>query len=120
MRLSPDFALEEFSPPPAVSRRRLDQLRQLCQDYLQPLRDEFGRTTITSGFRSRHHNVSVGGAPMSYHVWMHGRPGVAADVVCQRGNPRQWYEFLDRLGAPGLGLYDTHVHVDNRQRHARW
>jgi hypothetical protein len=41
-------------------------------------------------------------------------------VSCARGTPREWFEQLDALGAPGLGLYRTHVHVDNRSGFARW
>jgi zinc D-Ala-D-Ala carboxypeptidase len=95
-------------------------LRSLCQEWLEPLRDRFGRVTVHSGHRSAAWNRAVGGAPLSQHVYGEHGYGVAADVSCERGTPREWFEFLDRLGAPALGLYDTHVHVDNRRQHARW
>lgn len=122
MRLSPHFEAWEFAssdgrPTPA---RQLHWLRRLCLDYLEPLRQEYGVTHVTSGFRSTRHNDDVGGAPRSMHRRIPNRRGAAADVVCARGTPREWYEFLDRLGCPGLGLYDTHVHADNRAGRARW
>lgn len=122
MRLTAHFDSDEFrtrdgSPTPA---RQLHWLRKLCQDYLEPLREEFGPVTITSGFRSVRDNSRVRGAPSSYHTRIPHRRGAAADVICRRGTPAEWYRFLDRLGAPGLGLYPSWVHVDNRAGRARW
>jgi len=121
-RLSPHFLLREFdgrdgalAPLDTVS-----QYRALCRDWLEPVRAEFGETRILSGYRSVSHNKAVGGAPQSFHVARSSRIGVAADFTCARGRPRQWYDFLDKLGAPGLGIYSTHVHVDNRATRARW
>lgn len=122
VRLSPHFDSDEFATD---GRRRppdrfLRWARRLCTLYLEPLRSEFGAVTVHSGSRSGAHNAEVGGAPSSMHVSLPGRRGAAADVSCARGTPREWYRFLDRLGAPGLGLYADHVHVDNREGHARW
>jgi uncharacterized protein YcbK (DUF882 family) len=122
MRLTAHFDSREFAsrdgvPAPA---RQLHWLRRLCRRYLEPLRQEFGVVVVHSGFRTSKHNDNVGGAPGSFHLRIPHRRGAAADVSCARGTPRDWYEFLDRLGAPGLGLYDTHVHVDNRRGRARW
>jgi zinc D-Ala-D-Ala carboxypeptidase len=94
--------------------------RQLCADYLEPLRVKFGPVTIHSGLRSEGVNEEVGGAPESMHVYRSGRRGAAADLSCTRGTPADWYELLDELGCPGLGLYVDHVHADNRRGRARW
>jgi uncharacterized protein YcbK (DUF882 family) len=120
-RLSPHFTVDEFlsrgaTPPDAW----LVWARRLCVQYLEPLRAEYGAVTIVSGFRGATHNDDVGGAPASFHTRRAGRRGAAADVTCARGTPRQWHKLLDELGAPGLGLYATHVHVDNRLGRARW
>jgi uncharacterized protein YcbK (DUF882 family) len=96
------------------------ELERLCADYLEPLRDRFGPVSIMSGFRTAEHNRNVGGAGSSYHTHVPGRRGAAADVTCAKGTPTDWYAFLDRLGAPGLGIYPGHVHVDNRVGRARW
>lgn len=120
-RLTPHFTTEEFGRPgePAPDAW-LYWARKLCSDYLEPLRAEFGPVTIASGFRSLGHNSEVGGAPASFHTRRAGRRGAAADVVCRRGEPAQWYRLLDQLGVPGLGLYPGHVHADNRLGRARW
>lgn len=121
-RASEHFAFREFDchdgtkvPPHAY-----DDLRALCRGFLEPLRDRFGPTLIVSGYRPREYNRRVGGAPQSFHIYERWRQGAAADVRCQRGTVGDWYVFLNRMGAPGLGRYSTHVHVDNRAGHARW
>lgn len=122
MRVTPHFQLSEFAchdgtPVPASSLR---QVRVLCTFYLEPLREKFGPVTIVSGHRTLKHNASVGGAPRSQHVYGQFGPGVAADVQCRRGSPRDWYRVLDELGAGGLGLYPSWVHVDTRPLRTRW
>lgn len=120
-RLSPHFTATEFGRAGAAAPDAwLYWARKLCTDYLEPLREKFGPVTVMSGFRTLGHNSEVGGAPASYHLRRAGRRGAAADVVCARGTPEDWYRLLDRLGAPGLGLYFGHVHVDNRLGRARW
>lgn len=114
-----EFACDHTSKPPALA---VPSLVRLCDDYLEPLRARFGVISVNSGCRSRAHNRAVGGAPASWHLWrVRGTLGVAADVRCRHGGPRDWYAFLDKLGIPGLGLYPTFVHADNRAgARARW
>lgn len=121
-KLSPHFTWREFfmhdgSPAP-------DELflpaKRLCVMYLEPVRRAYGVCTVVSGWRSAAHNRSVGGAPASTHLGLRRPPAIAADVVFRSGTPREWHEAFDQLGVPGLGLYDTHVHVDNRPGRARW
>lgn len=121
-RITPHFSLSEFVSHDGelVPARSRGVLERLCRRYLEPLRDRFGPVTVISGHRSARHNAEVGGAPRSQHVYGAWGYGVAADVRCERGSPREWYEFLNGLGAGGLGLYDGHVHVDNRPGRARW
>ena len=122
-RPSPNFSYAEFNtkdgtPVPKAAYKGLDHL---CQNYLEPLRKKFGPVSITSGYRHSRYNAAVGGVSNSLHVYdAAGRDGsaVAADVVCARGNPYEWAQFLDSLGAAGVGTYPRHgfVHVDNRDR----
>lgn len=120
-RLSPHFHSDEFrSRGHAAPHGYLYWARRLCVIYLEPLRAEFGPVRITSGYRSVQHNRDVGGAPASYHTRIAGRRGAAADFTCARGRPADWHRFLDRAGVPGLGLYATFVHADNRGQRARW
>lgn len=122
MRLSPHFHSREFrssdgAPTPTAY---LAELRDLCRDFLEPLRRVYGPVTVHSGHRSARSNAAAHGAPRSRHLDLPGQEGAAADFTCQRGAPADWYGLLDRLGAGGLGLYVDHVHVDNRRGRARW
>lgn len=120
--LTRHFSVAEFYEHDGVHvpAHAIPQLVALCRTYLEPLRERFGVVRVMSGYRTAAYNRSVGGALHSFHVYESGRQGVAADVVPEKGSPREWYDFLDRLGAPGLGLYAGHVHVDNRPSRARW
>jgi uncharacterized protein YcbK (DUF882 family) len=122
VRLSPHFRSEEFDSHDGARMplRYRWKLRRLCRRYLEPLRSRFGPVTVTSGYRSLSHNARVGGAPRSFHTFVAGRAGAAADVVCARGRPGEWHAYLDSIGAPGLGLYPSFVHVDTRRGRARW
>lgn len=121
-RLTPHFQLAEFTcrDGTVVPPESLTDLTSLCVRYLEPLRARYGAVTVLSGHRSPRYNAQVGGAPRSQHVYGSWGPGVAADVRCARGTPRDWYRFLDALSPGGLGLYPSWVHVDNRPGRARW
>jgi uncharacterized protein YcbK (DUF882 family) len=130
-RLSEHFTVEEFDchDGTKVSKREYKGLSHLCRVYLEPLRDEFGRVTILSGFRTVSWNRKVGGASQSYHIYtLHDGNDQAADVKCARGNPAEWHRFLsglrrkERNGKGGLGLYPIlgFVHVDIRDYKADW
>ena len=59
-------------PPPFV----IDNLRILCENVLQPIRDYFNAPVkVTSGYRSPDVNVAVGGSRNSDHT-----RGMAADI----------------------------------------
>lgn len=87
MKLSNNFTLEEMTksataqqlginntPTPEV----LAQLKKLCTDILQPIRDKYKHPiTITSGYRSKKVNEAVKGAKNSQHM-----KGEAADIKC--------------------------------------
>lgn len=122
MKLTEHFRWSEFdcrdgTAAPAGYR---EQLPSLCRKYLEPLRKMFGPVHVVSGFRTRSHNASVGGARGSFHLYVPGRQGVAADVICRSGRPSEWYEFLDSLQPGGLGRYSSFVHVDSRPARSRW
>lgn len=122
MRLSDHFTASEFRSHDGADlpARCVPRLRVLCTEYLEPLRRNFGPVLIVSGVRSSQHNRNVGGAPQSYHLCLPRRGGAAADIRCREGSPKLWHRFLDELGAPGLGLYTSWVHVDTRHGRARW
>jgi uncharacterized protein YcbK (DUF882 family) len=121
---SREFNCKDGTPCP---RRDYNGLEYLCKTFLEPLRREFGRVTIHSGYRTRAHNARVGGEPNSFHIYtMHDGNDQAADITCERGRPSDWHRKLARIrarrrdGKGGLGLYRTFVHVDIRDFPANW
>lgn len=121
-RLAPHFTLGEFAqrggvlPPPAS----VAALRRLCVEVLEPLRVHFGPCHVTSGYRSAAYNRSVGGASDSRHVYDKHPSGPAADVRFERGTPEKWAAVAISLRVGGVGLYKTHIHVDQRRGLVRW
>lgn len=64
------------------SKEVIDNLRKFAVDILQPLRDQFGRIDINSGYRNETLNKAVGGVSNSVHK-QYDRGiflGVAADI----------------------------------------
>ena len=71
MKLSDNFYLSEFLKSNVATRRNIsndpnsEQIKQmqiLCQNLLQPIRDDLGPLRINSGFRSMELNRAIGGA----------------------------------------------------------
>lgn len=85
MKLSSNFQLSEFTRSATAERLHIDNtptpeaivnLRALCIDVLQPLRDHAHiPIVITSGYRCRQLNAAVGGVARSQHL-----VGEAADI----------------------------------------
>ena len=86
MKLTKNFSLEEMYRSDTAQRCGIDNkpqteevvenLRALCTEVLQPLRDHLGRpVTITSGYRCKELNKRVGGVRNSQHL-----KGEAADI----------------------------------------
>jgi len=82
MQLTNNFSLAELSK---TNVRNVDNtpdkiiinnLKQLAEHILQPLRDAMGKpVTISSGYRSPAVNTAIGGSPTSDHC-----KGMAADI----------------------------------------
>ena len=102
MNLSANFTLKELTKSDTATRLGLDNtpdeealenLKTLCKMVLQPVRDNFGRVTVNSGYRSPESNAAVGGSKTSDHC-----KGMAADIeVDGIANPdlAQW--IMDNL-----------------------
>lgn len=130
-RLGPHFTAAEFDCRdgrrwPAAAR---PGLLLLVRRVLEPLRDEFGPVTVTSGYRHPAYNRMVGGAPRSHHLYdRRGGGEPAADIVCAEGTPADWYKEahhrlhrIAHLNGGGLGRYPGFIHVDVRTGpRARW
>lgn len=84
---------------------------------LYQIRLEFGKIIITSGFRTPEHNIRVGGAPESMHMY-----GQAADIKPANATIGEVVEWLNHKHPDdlGIGVYATYIHVDTRKEKARW
>ena len=127
MYLSNNFNLEEFLASDTAKIRNikneiensehLNNLADLCVNCLQPIRDKFGRVTITSGYRCAELNGAVGGKVNSQH-----QIGCASDCVCGGAKLREVYKWcVNNLTFDQLILYPTFLHISyvngkNRQQ----
>jgi len=84
MKLSRNFSVQEFIESNTAKsegidntmpKKALENAMHLTQNVLQPVRDHFGLTRITSGYRSPKLNKAVGGSDTSDHL-----TGSAADI----------------------------------------
>lgn len=85
MKLTENFSLAEMIKSETAMRKDLDNtpgeaeienLRALCENVLQPVRDAYGRgVKVNSGFRHPDVNAAVGGSRTSDHC-----KGMAADI----------------------------------------
>jgi hypothetical protein len=76
MKLSANFTLREYIKSQTASRRgidnsptevHLDNALALFENVVQPVREHFGPTIVTSGYRSEMLNAAIGGSPRSQH-----------------------------------------------------
>jgi uncharacterized protein YcbK (DUF882 family) len=76
-QLSKNFTLRELIKSDTATRKGInnappqsviDNLKYLCENLLQPIRDMVGIVTINSGYRSPALNKAVGGAKNSQHL----------------------------------------------------
>ena len=86
MDLSRNFTLLELIKSDTAVRKginnnpsagQIENLKALCENILQPVRDHFGRVNITSGFRSPELCMAIGSSVNSQHA-----QGCAADFEC--------------------------------------
>jgi zinc D-Ala-D-Ala carboxypeptidase len=97
---------EQFSPDQAV----IDNLRALCVNVLQPLRDGLQRAILTSsGYRCQRVNQNINGAKNSQHLF-----GQAADIKVGHLTTEQLYQRIKNSGLVFDQLiqeFDRWVHV---------
>ena len=106
MRLSKNFTYEEFIRSCTAERMGIDNrpqtkeeekkvienLRNLCLEVLQPLRDYVGAPVhINSGYRCKALNLAVGGVKNSQHS-----RGEAADIrIASPKQGREWAAWIE-------------------------
>lgn len=127
MKLSEHFDLDEFTRSATADRLHIDNslnpsdptgqsiinnLRNLCQQVLEPLREHFGiPIMVSSGYRCPELNQAVGGVPNSQHL-----TGEAADIILppltlntHHSTLNEWFYWLidnvpfDQLGFESRG-----------------
>ena len=84
MKLSNNFSLNELVRSQTAERKSIDNtpsaehqenLKSLCMNVLQPIRDHFGKVvTVSSGYRSPELCIAIGSRTTSQHA-----KGEAAD-----------------------------------------
>jgi uncharacterized protein YcbK (DUF882 family) len=123
MNLTTNFKLSEFRCKDGtdVPAGLLPNVQKLANE-LQKLRDELELPIkINSGYRTKSYNKKIGGATNSMHV-----QAKAADIVVTDITPTNLYKRIEKLieegkvNFKGVGVYDTFVHVDVRDRRSRW
>lgn len=98
--LTPHFKLSEFTKSSTATARKIDNtpseqvvsnLKQLCEQVLEPLRTFAGQPIIIgSGFRCPALNKAVGGVPNSQHTI-----GEAADIhLPDNATGRKWFLWM--------------------------
>ena len=99
VRLSTNFTLQEFTKSQTALRQGIDNTpnnehlenaKELFENIVQQVRDNFGVTVINSGYRGPPLNEAVGGSATSQHC-----KGEAVDIECP-GTPNydvaKWIE----------------------------
>ena len=128
-RLSPHFMLAEMTRSQWASRHGvpnipddpviIENLRQLCDNVLEPLRELAGTPiVVSSGYRSPRVNRAVGGAKQSQHML-----GEAADITALEMSTKALFDVLRFSGIPFDQLINEFdyawVHVSYRRERLR-
>lgn len=115
-QLTPNFNITEFHCQ-GTSCGCAETLHDpVLSEQLQKIRNHFGKPLhITSGYRCEKHNATIGGTANSRHT-----KGQAADFYISGVEPGEIARFAESIGILGIGLYDSFVHIDTRQKKSFW
>tara|TARA_R110000822_G_scaffold13544_1_gene48048 strand:+ start:1212 stop:1685 length:474 start_codon:yes stop_codon:yes gene_type:complete len=81
MNLSSNFTVDELIKSQVATRKninnnpspqQIENLKLLCENILQPIRDKFGRVSVSSGFRSPELCIAIGSSINSQHCANNG------------------------------------------------
>ena len=100
MQLSSNFSLQELTKSQTATRKGIDNtpspehqenLKRLCENVLQPVRDHFSRVvTISSGYRSPELCIAIGSKTTSQHA-----KGEAADFEIFGVSNKTLADYID-------------------------
>jgi hypothetical protein len=98
MKLSLNFSLRELTKSQTAERKGIDNtpteehienLKLLCENILQPTRDEWGIISVSSGYRSPALCQAIGSVSTSQQA-----RGQAADFECHRVDNKMLFEWV--------------------------
>ena len=98
MKLSLNFSLKELTASQTAERKginntpteeHIENLKLLCENILQPTRDEWGIISVSSGYRSPELCLAIGSSERSQHA-----KGQAADFECHRVDNKMLFEWI--------------------------
>lgn len=99
MKLSANFSVSELTRSQTATRKgidntpndeQLENLKDLCENVLQPIRDHFGKPVrISSGLRVPELNTAIGGSTTSDHC-----KGMAADIEIPGVDNKELAEWI--------------------------
>ena len=98
MKLSQNFSLKELVASQTADRKGIDNtptdehienLKLLCENVLQPVRDEWGVVSVSSGYRSPSLCLAIGSSEKSQHA-----RGQAADFECYSVDNRELFDWI--------------------------
>jgi len=99
MKLSKNFSLAEFTKSQTALRKGLDNTptgdhlecaKELFENVVQKVRDQFGLTVLNSGYRGKELNEAVGGSSKSQHC-----KGEAVDLECPGTSNYEVAEWIE-------------------------
>lgn len=116
VQLTDHFRANEFK---CKDNSRIVIINYTLLTVLEDLRKCLGKAiTINSGYRTVAYNSKTSGAsPQSQHTL-----GKAADIKVADKTPLEVYTYLNNKYSDkfGIGIYDTFVHIDVRDKKSRW
>jgi len=98
VNLSSNFSLRELTKSQTADRKGIDNtptdehienLKLLCKNVLQPIRDEWGVVSVSSGYRSQALCQAIGSVSTSQHA-----RGQAADFECYSVENRELFDWI--------------------------
>lgn len=85
-------------------------------EYLQKIRAHFDRPVYLTGYRCPAYNAKTpNAAKNSRHIM-----GMAADLHIDGVAPLKIAQYAESIGVKGIGLYDSFVHIDTREKKSFW
>ena len=108
VKISENFNLKEFikvkDEKLKINQLKINNLKNLCEKVLQPIRNEVGVTTVISGLRSKEYNELIGGVENSQHT-----TGQAADIIFDWSNMYKLKKLMENgLVYDQIIIYLTH------------